>query len=197
MSTDIQLTALDLVGPRPSRSKDAIPSSVLGILIFIAAEVMFFASFVSAYMIISSQAENWPSPDLPRLPVEATALNSLFLIASAATMWFAYRNRSGSKCGPLIALTVLLGAVFVGAQGIEWAKLIAHGLKVNTDVYGSFFYAIIGAHAVHAIGALLALVRMFVHFKKGKLTTDSFLAHSIFWYFVVGIWPVLYVLVYL
>lgn len=197
MSLDTQFAGPQFAGPRPSRSKEAIPSSVLGTIVFILTEMMFFASLVSAYMIISAGAEAWPPPDQPRLPVTATAINSLFLLASGLTMYLAYKAQNMAKRGNLLRITIVLGMVFVAAQGLEWVRLVGHGLTVTSDVYGSFFYVIIGAHGIHAIGALAAMVRLFLRFRKGKASDDSFLGHSIFWYFVVGIWPILYTLVYL
>ena len=103
-SADIQFTGTHLSGPRPSRSKDAIPSSVLGIIVFILTETMFFASLISAYMIISAGAEAWPPPDQPRLPVEATALNSLLLIVSGVTMFLANRSKEVSHAWKLLLI---------------------------------------------------------------------------------------------
>lgn len=188
-------------GPTMDRKKNAISSSVLGVLIFIAAELMFFAALISAHSIISTGSVEWPPLDQPRLPIEATAINSLFLLVSGATIFFACRSFKAEafsgKSRTLLLLSILLGGIFVGLQGSEWAQLISHGFTLQSNVYSSFFYLIIGTHAVHAIGALFALLRVFIKFQNRSLDTESFTAHSIFWYFVVGVWPVLYVLVYL
>ena len=66
-----------------------------------------------------------------------------------------------------------------------------------SSTYGAFFYVIVGAHALHAIPALLALVVMLLRLRAGSLTAEAFAASRIFWYFVVLVWPVLYWKVYL
>lgn len=65
------------------------------------------------------------------------------------------------------------------------------------STYGSLFYLIIGAHALHVMIALGVLLFVYTRLKQGRLTNGAFGAARVFWYFVVGLWPVLYILVYL
>ena len=91
----------------------------------------------------------------------------------------------------------MLGAFFVGFQGVEWFALLAQGLTLQSSTYGAFFYLIVGMHAAHAIVALGALVWAWMMLKRDRLTKVAFWSVQIFWYFVVGLWPILYWLVYL
>ncbi|MBC2605145.1 cytochrome c oxidase subunit 3 [Pelagicoccus albus] len=179
----------------------AIPNSVLGVIVFIMAEMMFFLGLISAFMISKANAIEWPPIDQPRLPIGATAFNSLVLLASGVTMYLAGRAFSregfGDKSRSLFLLTVGLGTFFVLFQGFEWIRILGQGLTVQSGNYGAFFYLIIGAHAAHAVGAIIAQIRLFLKFRKGTLRLESFRAGQTFWYFVVGVWPVLYYLVYL
>jgi len=63
--------------------KKAIPNGVLGMLIFVGTEIMFFLGFISAFSIVKSGSVVWPPPDQPRLPVELTTINTAFLMLSA------------------------------------------------------------------------------------------------------------------
>mgnify|MGYP002842460288 CR=1 FL=1 len=65
------------------------------------------------------------------------------------------------------------------------------------STYGSLFYLIIGAHALHVMIALGVLLFVYTRLKQGRLTNGAFGAARVFWHFVVGLWPVLYILVYL
>lgn len=178
-----------------------LSNSVLGVTVFILTEMMFFIALISAFLISKANAIEWPPPGQPRLPVEATAFNTAVLVASAIAMYFAGRNfmRDGytKKSEQLLLLAMGLGAFFVIFQGFEWARLIGFGLTMTSSAYGSFFYLVIGAHAIHAVGALIALARLFLALKRRTLRSGSYAAGQIFWYFVVGLWPVLYSLVYL
>ena len=187
-------------GGQPLERKPAIPNSVFGMIVFVMSELMFFASLISAFLISSSGSENWLAEGQPRLPVEATAFNSIFLFASAVTFYLGVRRfqREGdnAKIQRLLLVTLLLGAAFVALQGAEWVSLIKHGLTLRSSISGSFFYLIVGTHALHAIGAVLGLGRVYLKARKGTLALQSLQSVQVFWYFVVGLWPVLYVLVY-
>lgn len=187
--------------PAPVRHAPPISSGVFGMLIFIFTEVMFFAGLISAHTIVRSQAAGqlWPPYGQPRLPVEQTALNSLALLVSGVVLvlaWFAFRREAASARIPMI-LSILLGVVFVGFQGVEWTALLAEGLTMQSSAYGGFFYLIVGAHAVHAIAALAGLMWAFYMLDKRQLTASQLGTVSAFWYFVVLVWPVLYLKVYL
>ena len=75
--------------------------------------------------------------------------------------------------------------------------MIDYGLTIGSSNFGSFFYLIVGAHALHVVAALGALVFVFTQLKQNRLTEGALGAARIFWYFVVGLWPILYILVYL
>jgi cytochrome c oxidase subunit 3 len=187
--------------PEPVRRKPIVSSGVLGMLVFIFAEVMFFAGLISAHTIVKSQTAGgmWPPYGQPRLPVEETAINTAALLVSGIVLllaWFAFRRERSSARIPL-ALSVLLGAFFVYSQGLEWMALLGEGLTMQSSSYGGFFYLIVGSHALHAVGALTALVWAMIRLHKGLLTSTQLATVAAFWYFVVLVWPVLYIQVYL
>ncbi|HBU56428.1 MAG TPA: hypothetical protein DEB33_01680 [Gemmatimonadetes bacterium] len=193
--------ATPLTAPRPAKLKPAIPSGVLGVLIFIFTEIMFFSGLISAHTIVKSQAagQMWPPYGQPRLPVGETALNSLALLVSGVVLvftWFAFKRDPERARIPLL-LSIVLGSVFVGFQGVEWVALLSEGLTMQSSAYGGFFYLIVGSHAIHAVGALIALIWANDRSSKGLLTSTQLGTVSAFWYFVVLVWPVLYWQVYL
>ncbi len=177
-----------------------VPSAVLGMLIFVVTEVMFFAGLISAFTIVKSNAVMpWPPPGQPRLPIEATALNTLALVLSGFAVYAAWRAfaRSDRRAGPLLLAGVTLGALFVTLQGMEWIALLSEGLTLTTSAHASFFYVIVGAHALHVVGALGVVVRAYVRLRSEVLDEPGLRATLVLWTFVVSVWPVLYVLVYL
>jgi len=182
--------------PRP---RQVLPSAVLGMLIFVGAEMMMFAGLMSAYTIVRAGALGWPPPGQPRLPVEATAFNTAVLLASAAVLFFANRaytrNRNLAKRPLFTAMG--LGAFFVVFQGYEWVMLIRQGLTLTSSIHGSFFFLIVGMHGLHAVAGLTVLGRAGLKLSRGVLAPSTFAAAQVFWYFVVGLWPVLYFMVYL
>ncbi len=182
--------------PRP---RPILPSAVLGMLIFVIAEMMMFAGLISAFSIVKAGTLGWPPPGQPRLPVETTAFNTAVLLASAGFVFLA--NRSYAQDRDLakrpLYIAMALGAFFVSFQGYEWISLIRQGLTLTSSNHGSFFYLIVGMHGLHAIAGLMVLGRAGFKLSIGKLAPSSFAAAQVFWYFVVGLWPVLYFMVYL
>jgi cytochrome c oxidase subunit 3 len=186
------------VQPIPVRYQ-IVPHGVMGMLIFVVTEAMLFAGMISAFMIVKGAAPIWPPPDQPRLPAEATALNTAALLASGVVLFYAGKafDRDPDSAKRPMALALGLGAFFVLFQGFEWVRLIGQGLTLTSSTHGSFFYLIVGAHALHAIAAIAALGWAFRLLLSDTLTYPRLAPVQIFWYFVVGVWPVLYALVYL
>jgi len=188
-----------LPGGRDALRAPLVPNGVMGMLIFVMTEIMLFAGFVSAFTIMRVSSPLWPPPGQPRLPATETALNTAVLLASGIALVLArraYNRHAPSARKPLLA-AILLGAFFVLAQGREWVQLLAEGLTMRSSALGSFFYLIVGAHALHAVAAIGGLVYVYRRLVRGWLPSSTFATAEVFWYFVVGIWPVLYWRVYL
>lgn len=177
-----------------------VPSGLLGMVIFVGTEVMFFAGLISAFTISKAGAprDAWNLPAGQMLPLASTAVNTAALFVSGALLWIAgrqYRARSSAAAQTLLA-AMSLGALFVMLQGREWVALISHGVTLRSSALGAFFYVIVGTHAVHALAALAALGVAWWRLRAGRLSYGFFLAAQTFWYFVVLIWPVIYARVY-
>ena len=182
-----------------SRTAQVVSNGVLGMLLFVIVEVMVFAGFISAFSIIRASAMVWPPLDQPRLPFEATAVNTAALLASGFLLYRARRSfqRDRESAQTPLLWSMLLGGFFVAFQGYEWVRLIGQGLTLTSSSLGSFFYMIIGLHGLHAIAALGLLVYTWNRLRMGWLVQSQLATAEVFWYFVVGLWPVLYLVVYL
>ena len=182
------------------RRQGPTPPSVLGMLVFIAAETMFFAGLISAFTISRAGARPgvWSIPGQPLLPAGETLINTIALMASAACILIAgrqFRQRSPATRRS-IAAAWILGATFVVLQGREWVALLSGGLTMLSSPLGAFFYLIVGTHALHATGALIGLGIAWHRMPRGALTPGFFFGAQMFWLFVVGIWPIIYLRVY-
>jgi heme/copper-type cytochrome/quinol oxidase subunit 3 len=183
----------------PRRGGTLLPSAVIGTLLFVFTEAMLFAGLISAHAIVRASAQEWPPTNQPRLPFAETMVNTAALLASGVLLIMAhvsYRKRAELARVPLL-IALLLGSCFVLFQGREWVALLGQGLTPTSSTYGGFFYVIVGTHALHAVAAILAMAWAWRRLNAGKLTAAQFGAVEIFWYFVVLVWPVLYLRVYL
>ena len=184
---------------QPDGSAPRVPNGVIAVTLVVIAETMLFAGLISAHVQFASDQMGafWPPLDQPPLPVAETAVGSMALLLSGcALLWARLSFRTASRRASAFLLAALvLGAGYLGFQGIEWIGLIRDGLDLST-AYGAFFYLIVGLHSLHTAGALVWLAKVWTWLRQGVLTPGRFMAVQVFWYFAVLIWPVIYFQVY-
>jgi heme/copper-type cytochrome/quinol oxidase subunit 3 len=172
-------------------------------MFLIAAEVMLFAGLISSFLVLRMGAAQWPPPLQPRLPIAITGVNTVVLLASSVAVAgavHAMRRGAVAAVGTRLGVAAALGAVFLAVQGYEWIRLIGFGLTLASGPYGGTFYTLIGAHALHVVGALVWLAFTYRLVRRGRIRparSAALRACAMYWHFVVGLWPVLYVAVYL
>jgi len=178
-----------------------LPNSVLAMIIFIVTEIMFFAALMSAHTIARATVPGglWPPVGQPRLPIERTGFNTAMLLLSGVLLFISSRRaRDGyEKAHAYLAGAIATGVAFVMLQGVEWVALLREGLTMQSSTHGAFFYLIVGAHALHAVVAIAVLTAIYFPMRRGTLAPSTFAATQVFWYFVVLVWPVIYLRVYL
>ncbi len=191
------------------RARSAVvEDGAIAMLVFVIFEAMMFVGLVSAFMLTRAAAGgSWPPAGQPWFPLETTAINSAALLLSGALVFLSARawQKREARIGPLLLAGIVLGAFFVFFQGLLWVTLIRQGLTLTSSQHGSFFCLIVGIHGANAVGALIFLGVAWLRLKplrdggepRGSLSSSAFSAARIFWYFVVGAWPVLYLCLYL
>ena len=107
------------------------------------------------------------------------------------------RSQLGAHYTSEADILTLVEPVLMAPLRREWVALLRQGLTLTSSPYGAFFYVIVGSHALHAVAAILAMAWAWRRLKAGQLTAAQFGAVEVFWYFVVLVWPVLYLRVYL
>jgi heme/copper-type cytochrome/quinol oxidase subunit 3 len=180
-----------------------ISSAMLAVMMVIASEMMLFSGLIGTFLVYRMQSAFWPPPALPRLPIAVTWVNTFVLLSSAVTMTLALRavhqSRQRLTRRYLIA-TLALGLTFLAVQGSEWVRLVAHGLKLSSGMYGGTFYLLIGCHGAHVTAGVIWLAGVVWFALAGRYNARN--AHAIelcavYWYFVCAVWPLLFGLVYL
>ncbi|MEZ4742409.1 MAG: cytochrome c oxidase subunit 3 [Bdellovibrionota bacterium] len=198
------LTSTGLLEPTPRESlrrrKPLVPNTIFATSVFVITEVMFFVALISAFVIIKSNYAVWSPPSGVVLPIATTAFNTGVLFLSGIMLYFVGRavkdKKDKTKVENLLLATMALGLFFVMVQGYEWVNLIRYGMTLSGSVFGACFFLLIGAHAIHAFSAVLAMVYVYRIVASGEIKLEHIYSMQIFWYFIVGIWPVLYKMVY-
>jgi heme/copper-type cytochrome/quinol oxidase subunit 3 len=185
-----------------ARRRTAVSNARVGVVMLVCAEAMFFAGLMSALFILRAGAAAWPPPDQPRLPVAVTGANTLVLLLSGYCMQRALAASRGNVAESLRWLigAASLGMSFLVVQGTEWVRLVGYGLYATSGIYGGTFYTLIGAHGVHVLAGVLIVLAVLRRIRGGvsdDRKRSALEACHVYWQFVVGVWPLLYVLVYL
>jgi len=189
----------DEPGPR----RPLMDNALLATIFLIGGETMLFAGLVASFWVLRVSAPVWPPPLQPRLPIGVTGANTMILLGSSAMIMAAGRALQGGARATAVRrlwFAALLGFTFLIVQGYEWLRLVGFGLTMHSSAYGSTFYTIVGAHAVHVLGALVWLTITATLLARGRFAggrTGAVRACALYWHFVVALWPVLYVTVYL
>ena len=191
------------VAPLPPADSPPVSNTRLAMIVLITGESMLFAGLIGMYLVFRLAARTWPPPDQPRLPLGLTTLNSAVLLGSAiplARALGAIRRGETDRVARRVELTALLGLLFLAVQGAEWARLVRHGLTLGSGTYGGSFYVLIGCHALHVLAAVAWLTVVAVLARRRGFTRARHAALemcTLYWYFVCGLWVVLFPLVYL
>jgi len=99
-----------------------------------------------------------------------------------------------------LLVTLALGTVFLAVQGSEWVRLIHQGLTLTSGSYGGTFYTLIGFHALHVVAAVIWLAALLAGARRGRYSATAHIGVrmcAMYWYFVSGLWLVLFGIVYL
>jgi cytochrome c oxidase subunit 3 len=180
-----------------------ISSSLLGMVLFIASEIMFFGGLFGAYFTLRSAAPEWPPPDNPHLSAPYAAVLTAILVTSSVTMQFgvwAIRKNNQRRLILWLAVSLLLGATFLAMQALEYANLIEEGMTLSSGVFGSTFYTLTGFHGAHVAGGAAFILIVLLRARSGQFTAryhDTVEMASYYWHFVDVVWIGLFSTIYL
>jgi cytochrome c oxidase subunit 3 len=179
----------------------AVPSrGRVGMFSLIAAEAAIFTIFVVAYIFYIGKSVSGPGPrDVFELPIFGTVC----LLSSSLTIHLAVaalRKSKVARFGLWWFVTIALGSIFLVGTGREWRHLVFdEGLTVNTNLFGTTYYSLVGLHAFHVtVGLIILSIGMiFALLGKVKLEhSERAEVFSLYWHFVDAVWVVVFVVVY-
>ena len=164
----------------------------MGVAIFIGSESIFFLAIVLAYV---AYRDAGLATAKANLDVGRTAIFSIALFTSSATMALAARARSGRW----LAATIALGAIFLVGQGSEYARLLSQGIGPGSALFGTTFFTLTGLHGLHVLAGLVALAALFTANRRRAraVRAVAWEAVGLYWHFVDAVWVVVFSVVYL
>ena len=172
----------------------------VGMYCLIAAEAAIFTIFVVAYIFYIGKSVTGPQPkDVLRVPVFFT----ICLLSSSLTIHLAGKCLGNGRMRSFALwwlLTVVLGATFLAGTVREWRHLIYNeGLTIQTNLFGTTYYSLVGLHAFHVTFGLLVLTAVSVLTFMGYVRQEHAERTgvlSLYWHFVDAVWVVVFLVVY-
>jgi cytochrome c oxidase subunit 3 len=162
-------------------------------------EGMMFCIIIAAYLYTRLRMDVWPPPG-DQFPHRL--LPTLALVPLIASAYGSYLASEGAKKNDRrrmiigLAINLLLAAIFFAMRVTEW-----HSLNFNwkADIQGSYVWAFLGLHSFDLIGDAVFTLVLLVAVASGRYGERQRLGvhvDSIVWYFLVGIWIPIYVVIY-
>ncbi|HWB83320.1 MAG TPA: cytochrome c oxidase subunit 3 family protein [Bryobacteraceae bacterium] len=196
-----------------AQQKDA---STLGMWVFLITEIMFFGGMFTAYTVYRSWYPNVFAVASSSCNIWIGMANTIVLLCSSYTMVMAVRSAQLGRKKAIInflILTLLLGLVFLGVKGFEWAQkfqehhvpgpsfhLEGTPLQHQAQLFFTLYFAMTGLHALHMVVGVGILSVLIFQTAKGKYSAKYFTPIDIaglYWHFVDIIWIFLFPLLYL
>jgi cytochrome c oxidase subunit III len=197
-----------------------IGNPVLGMLLFITSEVMFFAGLFAAYFSIRANfidtdgVHRWPPLEFEgilnpfRLTTENGDLNlilpaTIILVLSSFTcQWgvWAIRRDDHRRFVRFIAVTLVLGIVFLLIQAYDYLVLFNEGMTMGSGTFGTTYFTLTGFHGAHVFGGAIMLAVVLYRGMAGQFSArhhDMVEATSLYWHFVDVVWIMLFSILYL
>jgi cytochrome c oxidase subunit 3 len=192
-------------------SRGGISNPILGMLLFICSEVMFFSGLFAAYFSVRAGTTPWP-PAPPTVPVElaerfnlhaepfyALGLTIILVISSVTCQLGVWAIRRNDRTAFLRAfgVTLVLGIVFLIGQIYDYSTI---GFGVSDTPFGTTFYTLTGFHGAHVFGGAVMLSVILYRGLAGQFSSrhhDAVEAVSLYWHFVDVVWIVLYSTLYI
>jgi cytochrome c oxidase subunit 3 len=185
--------------------RGGISNPILGMLLFITSEVMFFAGLFAAYFNTRASADVWPPVEfvdtLKILPFVGPA--TVLLIVSSFTCQIAvWSIRRGDRTRFLRAMsvTVVLGITFLLMQGADYFLLGSEQLTLSSGTFGTTYYTLTGFHGAHVFAGVIMLAVVLYRGTAGQFSArhhDAVEAASLYWHFVDVVWILLFTLLYI
>lgn len=212
-------------GTRPTGPVPSIPGQgpatrpnlvAVGTMVWLSSELMFFAALFAFYFTIRGvEPELWGTRT-GEINVPFALANTIVLVVSSVWCQLgvlqAEKGVAARPAGTSLArmstwgmrewyvLTYLFGAIFIAGQVFEYAELVAEGVTLSSDPYGSVFYLATGFHGLHVTGGLIAFLliigRTFTTRRYTHAQANGAVVTSYYWHFVDVVWIALFIMIY-
>ncbi|MGH9132902.1 MAG: cytochrome c oxidase subunit 3 [Ilumatobacteraceae bacterium] len=179
-----------------------LSNNKLAMWLFLGSECLLFGGLISTYMLYRGRHSANLGPD-QLWDIPFTSASSFVLLMSSLTMVLAVSSakRSDERNTKLwLAVTALLGSLFVAGQVYEFTTFYREGLGYTTSLFSSSFFTLTGFHGVHVSVGIIMLMALVGMISKDRISGDRAEVVELiglYWHFVDIVWILIFTLVYL
>jgi heme/copper-type cytochrome/quinol oxidase subunit 3 len=169
---------------------------------FLGSDVMFFGAFIATYLVYRGKSLNGPYPsEILNIPITSVSTFVLLMSSLAMVLGLHYvKSGEKNKATLWILVVVVLGAVFMGFQFVEFREFAHLGLTPRTNIFGTTFFILTGIHGAHVTIGVLWMAFLAYGSHKGSLRADNaqdLEIAGLYWHFVDIVWIVIFTVIYL
>jgi len=185
----------------PGEVVRADENSKLAIWIFLGGEIIFFTALIMAFVVVPLRADANYANFRAHLSIPLAGFNTLILITSSYMVvqaLDALESRHITTLRNTLIGVIILGAIFMIGQAIEWSSLFGEGIT-GTDKFGSPFFVITGIHGLHVfIGVVWGFLVLTTAIRgPANRYHQGVEMFTLYWHFVDIVWIILFTLFYL
>jgi cytochrome c oxidase subunit III len=175
-----------------------MPSTLgVGVVVWLASELMFFAGLFAGYFTLRSVNDVWP-PDGVELATARTAAATVVLVASSGAVHMAVvaaRRDDRRRASLWLGITAVMGLVFLSNQALEYVEA---PFRLDDHAYGSIFYLMTGFHGAHVVGGLILMgaIAAAIAGRSKAPTFQTVEVCAYYWHFVDVVWVVMFLTIY-
>jgi cytochrome c oxidase subunit 3 len=162
-------------------------------------EGMMFSIVIAAYFYVRLRMDVWPPPgdQFPHIRMATVSL-ILLILSAAGSYWASEAAKKNDRLGMIWGL--LLNLVLAGAAlALRIAEWHSFNFNWKTDAFGSYVWAFMSLHSFDYVGDLIFTLVLLVLAVFGRMGPKQRLGvhvDSVVWYFIVGIWIPIYIVIY-
>ncbi len=176
--------------------------NIFGFWVFIAAEIMLFATLFTSYFTLEHRTGTGPS-GAEIFDITPVLIETLLLLTSSFVIGLGvHAMRLGRKKAMLTfyGITLILGLAFLGVEIYEFVHYAHIGAGLQVSAFTAMLLTTLGTHGLHVTFGLFWGLAIIIQVKKRGLTPEtankSFI-FSLYWHFLDVVWIFIFSFVYL
>ncbi|MBB6446946.1 cytochrome aa3 quinol oxidase subunit III [Bacillus benzoevorans] len=176
--------------------------NIFGFWVFLAAEIMLFATLFTSYFTLEHRTGGGPS-GAEIFEITPVLIETILLLTSSFVIGLGiHAMRIGNKKAMItfFVITLLLGLGFLGFEIDEFVTYVHEGATLQTSAFTAMLMTTLGTHGAHVTFGLFWGTAIVLQVKKRGLTpetaTKSFI-FSLYWHFLDVVWIFIFSFIYL